>query len=136
MLRRVVLPLMVVIGAACDEAAPTEPGGKSFEIAVQTGNGLEKFRVRIEDPAQVAEAERLLDTGENRNISGSLARGDGGFNEPYGWHLVASTVHFADLTIEVCDGSPSDIDKDLDYWVDTVKQYCPWGVSVSRKIQD
>ena len=128
--------LMVAIGAGCKEGSPTETGGDLFEIAVQTGNGLEKFRVRIEDPVQAAEAARLLATGENRNISGSLARGDGAFNEPYGWHLVPSTVHFADLTIEVCDGSPSDIDEDLDYWVETVKQYCPWGVSVSRKIED
>jgi len=36
-------------------------------------------------------------------------------------------VRLADLTIEVCDGRPSHLDRDLDYWIGTVERYCPWG---------
>ncbi len=58
---------------------------------------------------------------------GTLARGDGGFNMPWSWHLLPKTVEVADFTIELCDGRPSMVEADLDYWVDTVKQFCPWG---------
>lgn len=28
--------------------------------------------------------------------------------------------------IELCDGLPSDVESNLDYWVDTVRYFCPW----------
>jgi hypothetical protein len=32
----------------------------------------------------------------------------------------------AEMTIELCDGLPSYVENDLDYWVDTVGRFCPW----------
>ena len=37
--------------------------------------------------------------------------------------------------VELCDGRPSFVEDDLDYWLDTVKQYCPWGVEVAARLR-
>lgn len=132
----ITIVLLVGVLACGDDESPAGPDGALYEITVPTGEGDRTFRVRIADDDEAAEAERLLTSGELRNISGELERGNGGFNAPYGWHLVPSSVHFADLTAEVCDGDPEDIDEDLSYWVDTVGQYCPWGVRVTRRLDD
>ena len=42
--------------------------------------------------------------------------------------------HLAEISMEVCDGLPSDVEKDLDYWVDTVKRFCPWNSFVKKEI--
>lgn len=49
----------------------------------------------------------------------------------WSWHTEPTPVSFADLTIELCDGRPSDVEGDIDYWVNTVGQYCPWSAVVS-----
>ena len=121
-------------GLSCDssrdnDALPTE-ATYALEVA-----GVETFNIRLIDTAAIQEAERLLDTGASRNAVGQLVRGDGGFNAPYTWHLDPATVEFADMTIELCDGLPSFVEDDLDYWIDTVGQYCPWGVTVVARVE-
>lgn len=68
-------------------------------------------------------------------VSGTLARGDGGFNTGWSWHWIPASVHAADPAIEVCDGRPSFVEEDLDYWVDTVGQFCPWGATVIQRLE-
>jgi hypothetical protein len=41
-------------------------------------------------------------------------------------------VKLVEVTIELCDGRPSDLDRDLEYWLGTVKRYCPWGARPVR----
>jgi hypothetical protein len=41
----------------------------------------------------------------------------------------------AEMTIELCDGTPSLVEADLDYWLDTVQRFCPWGAKLIQ-IQD
>jgi hypothetical protein len=36
----------------------------------------------------------------------------------------------ADVSIEVCDGKPSYVQENLDEWLDTVGNYCPWASKV------
>ena len=38
----------------------------------------------------------------------------------------------AEVTIELCDGLPSHVEEDLDYWADTVKRFCPWHAKIVR----
>lgn len=108
--------------ASCTETIGLSTGG-TFIVAV----GQQQFRVRI-DNALLANQARRMANGQDRQkiINGELARGDGGFNTGYGWHMKPSAIEFADVTIEGCDGRPSDVQADITYWVDTVKRYCPW----------
>lgn len=124
------LPLLLAI-AGCDAGPPTAPAGSG--VFVVAASGGESFRILLRDPAQLEEARRLIARKERKVVSGALARGDGGFNTGYSWHMVPESVHFADVTIELCDGRPSDVEKDLDYWVDTVRQFCPWSSRLVRE---
>jgi hypothetical protein len=114
--------LVLAVGACADFAAPDD--GALFRVEV----GDESFHVSVVDEAVIAEAMRRIQEEEGVAIViGTLARGDGGFNHPWSWHLLPMTVRVVDFSIELCDGRPSMVEADVDYWVDTVKQFCPWG---------
>jgi hypothetical protein len=123
--------LAAVTFAGCDDDEPAGPvESATFVIAVED----EQFRVRIEDPAAIAEARSLIASGQSKNISGDILRGANGINTGYSWHLKPATVEFADVTIELCDGMPSYVEENVGYYVDTVKRYCPWGAKVVSEV--
>ena len=130
----VILPLLLVVGlAACDQSDENEEGAL-FLVRACAGSDEsaagQTFHVLVRDPGVIAEARQLINSGEQRIINGRLRRGDGGFNEPWAWHIDPDSISFADFTIELCDGCPGHIEDDLDYWVDTVKNYCPWSTEI------
>ena len=90
----------------------------------------ERFRLLLEDADRIAEAERLMETGRVGVVMGSLVRGDGGFNAPFSWHLMPASVGFPDAAIELCDGRPSQVEENLDYWINTVQRFCPWSAQI------
>ncbi|HET9441612.1 MAG TPA: hypothetical protein VFO52_15655 [Longimicrobiales bacterium] len=132
MLRKGIWLLLAVLGAsACDESALTYPDdGALFIVAVEN----EQFRVRVFDAGEIAQGRALITSGANINVNGRILRGDGGINTGYGWHLHPETVEFVDATIELCDGMPSYVQAHIGYYVDTVKQYCPWGARVVSEV--
>lgn len=120
----------VVVFAACDDA--TGPaGGARFEVEVAG----ERFVLHVEGASQIADLEARMTSGQEGVINGEIESGDGGFNAPWSWHMVPSTVHTADMAIELCDGRPSLVEDDLPYWLGTVKRYCPWGAKVVRRLR-
>lgn len=132
----VILAIPVVVAACDGSSSPTEPPqpGALFRILSSDASG-ETFHVLILDPAVIAEADSLVGRGNVKIVNGRLARSDGGFNQPWSWHMVPETVEFVDTAIEVCDGRPSDIEADLDYWIDTVARFCPWGTQVVARVR-
>lgn len=36
----------------------------------------------------------------------------------------------AEVTIELCDGTPSLVEADLDYWLNAVGRFCPWSAEL------
>ena len=120
--REVARRVGVAVGTCVGETVGVEVG----RGGVVTGG--EQFRVRIESAFLATTARRMMSGQEAQKvITGTVVRGDGGFNTGYGWHMKPNTIQFADVTIEACDGRPSDVQSDITYWVDTVKRYCPWG---------
>ena len=118
----------VLSSAACgDDVA--EPDADTIWVIEVSG---EEFRVRVADEAARAGLARRLESRERGVITGSLRRGDGGFNRQWSWHLDPATVRAVDLAIELCDGRPSMVEASLDYWTDTVGAFCPWGALVAR----
>lgn len=85
------------------------------------------FKVLLDRPAainHVAGAE----AGTHIGIpNGRILPGDGGVNAGHTWHLV--DVEFAEMAMEVCDGTANYIDRvGLDAWYETQgDRYCPWG---------
>jgi hypothetical protein len=101
-----------------------------FEVEVQD----QTFRVRVQDEATVDALEARMEANEDGVILGTLAAGDGGFNQPWSWHLLAGTIEAPDVAVEVCDGTPSMVENDLGYWLDTVGRFCPWSARVVTRI--
>ena len=123
---------VLAVGAAACDGGPAYPEDMAvFEVDVAG----ERFRIGLTSQTQIERAAALLASGAENNVHGTLRRGSGRFNAPYSWHLDPATVAFPDLTMEVCDGRPqSDVQSDVDYWVDTVKYYCPWGARIVARV--
>jgi hypothetical protein len=107
--------------------SPSEIQGKSFIL--QTANG-DNFKVYATDP----EAIQLLTDNyyglNNMFVMGRLVIGNGGFNSPWSWHLDPDHVTMAEFAIELCDGTPSEVEHNLPYWLFQVETFCPWSSKV------
>lgn len=122
-----------LFGAACHEG-PTQPSPNGALFRVQACQN-QQFHVRITDPAVIQRAEQLIGSTDQPILTGELRAGSGQFNRPYSWHMDPATVGFADLTIEVCDGCPNDVQQDLNYWLNTVGRFCPWTSRIVDRIR-
>jgi len=56
-------------------------------------------------------------------------------NAPWRWHLDPDEFGLAEFTIELCDARPSFVQENVNYFVKTVRTYCPWG-AVLFDLQD
>ena len=123
------IPLALALAlAACGSDAETLRPPRTQEFVVEVEG--ERFRVRTSNPATATALEARARTGVLSVVTGRLIRGDGGFNRPWSWHLDPLSIGVPDTAIELCDGRPSMVQGDLDYWVDTVQSYCPWAARV------
>lgn len=129
-MRHVLALLAALFVLAACENSPSAPEGTVFVVEVVPG---ETFRILVTTPEQVADARAMLQSGEERVVMGELARGSGGFNSGYRWHLKPQTVSIVDAAVEICDGRPSFVEAELDYWMANVKTYCPWGARIVRE---
>jgi hypothetical protein len=92
----------------------------------------EVFVLCLKDPQAIEDAIAQFE-GENSKFPiGPILRGDGGFNEPWSWHLDPENTTMTDFAVEVCDGRPSFVEENVDYFVDTVGSYCPWGAEIIK----
>ncbi|MEM4591242.1 MAG: hypothetical protein QW555_05375 [Nitrososphaerota archaeon] len=103
-----------------------ERGPRYFLVEV----GGERFVIYVVDPETIRLAEDNMRGLNSLFPIGELERGDGGFNKPWSWHLRPSSVRMVEVAIELCDGLPSHVERDLDYWVETVGRYCPWSARI------
>ena len=122
-----------------DSAAPSEaaPSASVAPSGPVTGGPVivtfevvdEEYRILITDPNNIAIALQLLagDPLAPRIPNGLVVRGDdGGVNTGYSWHIDPDSLEFADLTIEICDGRPSDVEAGSI----SGDRFCPWEAEV------
>ena len=100
-------------------------------------DGSEDFVAATDDETVIAalDAQLSLPIDERTMfINGDIAAGDAGYNLPWSWHFVESEWELTEFAIEVCDGLPSFVEDDLDYWLNTVGSFCPWGAYVKEAL--
>lgn len=131
----VVLVLTPLVAAACDDlTGPDSPGLEGGVVATFRVID-ETFRVWTDDPDAIVQLEALRSGESQANIPLAPVRegpGRADHNEPWSWHLHPDSLTMAEVTTEVCDGRPSAVEEDLDYWIETVGRYCPWGAELVK----
>lgn len=109
--------------------SPTAPPSTGPVIVTIRVDEQQDYRVRLTDPADIQVARELLDGDPDQLAtipSGRIVRGDPGVNTGYSWHIDPNDFEWAEISIEVCDGLPSDVS------TGTVsgERYCPWHAEV------
>ncbi len=83
---------------------------------------------RVEEELEKPFDERRL------HINGVIERGTKDYNDNWSWHFVENQWALAEISTEVCDGRPSFVEEDIDYWVDQVGRFCPWSSRVETEV--
>lgn len=122
-----------------DASEPSsDGGGPSGDCAMRTGGAFIAFRIADETLTVWSTAGAFIDASIESLAGGDprvpvFARIVGGADcdQTHAWHLDPAMMSYADVTIELCDGRPSDLDGALEYWMNTVRVYCPWSARVT-----
>jgi len=123
-LRVVVFASLALFAAACGSDSPTPP---STMATVTFAVGNETFRVALTTSEQVAAARAAQAGGRARIPNGRIVAG-AQVNTGWTWHL--EDVAFAEATIELCDGRPSDVERQGSAFGGG--RFCPWSAAVVR----
>jgi hypothetical protein len=116
------LPFVLTLAAAgCggSDTAPSPARTATVEVSGET------YRIALTTAELVAAAEAAKAGTGPRIPNGRIVMGTG-VNTGWSWHV--EDVQFADVTIELCDGRPSDVERQgLGFGGG---RFCPWGARV------
>lgn len=127
--------VLLALLTACD-SSDDPPRGVTFEFLHVTDSATLTFRATTSDSAVIARVRAELEKPiEERHlhINGPIDAGTGD-NAPWSWHFEPDAWDLAEVSIEICDGTPTYVEENLEQWLDEVGQYCPWGSRVSREL--
>jgi hypothetical protein len=114
-------------------APPTSSPSAGAGVIVTIAAGGETFRVLLTEADDIATARELLAGTSMANIpNGRVIRGDPGVNTGYSWHLDPADFEWAEVTMELCDGKPSDVEKNAI----SGDRFCPWSARVTLIEED
>jgi hypothetical protein len=123
--RRGVLGMGMLAGLLASGCGEDTPGGPSPRAVVTFGVAGETFRVSLTSAEQVAAARAAQAGGRARIPTGRIVAGTE-VNTGWNWHL--EDVSFAEVTIELCDGRPSDVQRQGVAFGGG--RFCPWTAAV------
>jgi hypothetical protein len=112
---------VAVLAGGCDDSSTSPSALATATIAVAN----ERFRVALTTPAQVEGARAAQAGGRARIPNGRIAAGTQ-VNAGWSWHL--EDVEFVETTIELCDGRPSDVEREGAAFGGG--RFCPWTATV------
>jgi hypothetical protein len=89
------------------------------------------FRASITNPTGIDQALALWTGKSQAKIPvGILECGNGAFNCGWSWSMTPSSITFAELTIEVCDATPSYVQGNCASFPDG--RFCPWSAELTE----
>lgn len=97
-----------------------------YSFVAKTSN--QEVIAKVEQELQKPFDERRM------HINGTIERGTKDYNDNWSWHFVENQWGLAEISTEVCDGRPSFVEEELDYWVDQVGRFCPWSSRVVAEV--
>lgn len=121
--RLVLMGALVAGSVACDDTPTGPSSGAVVSFSVQG----EVFHVWLQTQEQIAAARAAQAGGPARIPHGRIVAGTQ-LNTGWSWHL--DDVGFAVVTIELCDGRPSDVEREGTRFGGG--RYCPWDATITR----
>lgn len=115
-----------LVAGGCSTGQVQSATGRPGIVVTFEVNEGERFRVLLTDPLDQAQAQRLLDGLDGPDIPNGRIVHETGVNDGWSWSLDPADFEFADVTTEVCDGQPSDVESGTL----TSDRYCPWSARV------
>jgi hypothetical protein len=115
---------LMLLASSCEDSTPIAPSAGAvvtFTVANET------FRVLLTSPDQIAAARAAQNGSRARIPNGRIVPGMQ-VNTGWSWHL--EDVTFAESTIELCDGRPSDVERQGTGFGGG--RFCPWSATVIR----
>ncbi len=118
---------MALLLAACGApaASPTPPKLTGGVLATLEVVG-HQFHAWVTNPQTMQQILDLQQGASRANIpNGRIlwGPGQGEHNAPWSWHLDPEDIEMAEMAVEACDGTPSFVEDEVDYFVDTVGRY-------------
>jgi len=108
-----------------------------FNIGIHGENDESNFIVATNNSSLIGQCYAQLElpeTDRNLHINGFLDQTNGGINAPWNWHIIPNEWVLAEMSVGVCNGSPFNVENNLDYWVNDVGQLCNWGSYIKNEI--
>ncbi len=100
-------------------------------------SGIQDFRAATDDPQVIAAVRTQLRLPQQEGrpfIIGAIRRGNAGHNLAWNWHFLPGRWRLTEAAIELCDGNAVLVSQAVDYWVDTVGQFCPVSSYVADEV--
>lgn len=116
--------LVVACGSGSGASASAPPPDGPVIVTFQVVD--ERFKALLTEPEDIAIARRLLLGEDAPGIPNGRVIRETGVNEGWSWSMDPDDIEFAEQTIEVCDGVPSDVEDGIV----TSDRYCPWSAIV------
>jgi hypothetical protein len=128
--------IAALISSSCGGGGDGSSTEKTFVFRLHGFPASQEFVAKTKSPQAIAQARQQLQlpAAERRLFPiGAITSGNGGYNHAWRWHYADFAL--AENSIELCDGTPAMLEEDLEYWLGTVKSYCPWAAYVHAEIQ-
>ena len=108
-----------------------------FTVGIHGENDESNFIVATNNSSLIGQCYAQLELPETYrtlHINGSLDQTNGGFNSPWNWHIIPNEWELAEMSVGTCNGSPFDVENNLEYWINDVGQLCNWGSYIKNEI--
>ena len=108
-----------------------------FTVGIHGENDESNFIVATNNSSLIGQCYAQLglpETDRTLHINGSLDQTNGGFNSPWNWHIIPNEWELAEMSVGTCNGSPFDVENNLEYWINDVGQLCNWGSYIKNEI--
>lgn len=101
-------------------------GGAEIQIQVND----QTFRLWSTNAGFIGRAKELRASGEAATAMFNRLADGRDCGTQWTFHVDAAEMSWPAFTTEVCDGRPSDVERDKSHWINDIKRWCPWGTRV------
>jgi hypothetical protein len=129
---------MAGLGCDSDRGSEMDGGEKMYKFGMHFDrSGAEDFIAKTSDPELIDQIAAELENPPDQrflHIHGRIDRGNDGYNLNWSWHFIPCEWELAEMSIEVCDGTPSYVEENLDEWLSMQDAFCPWDSYVKEEV--